>query len=367
MTSGSFRFEGFVLDCEERHLRRNGLPVELTGRYFDALALMLRHPGTLISRDRFLDEVWCGVPVTDEALTQCVRTIRRQLGDDAARPRFIETVPKYGYRFIAAVDRDDPPATPTGIEASEDTARPDYALRDFLLLGGAGTAGASVSGLIGGIAYGFVAASRAGAGAGGISALLVLLWLTIMVAATGGAGVSFGIAAAGFLRNRAWTIVGGAAGGAFVGGMVKLLGIDAFDLLLGRSPGDITGAPEGLVLGGAVGAAAWLVAGAGRPMRMRQQIAIAALAGGAGAFLIVFAGGRLMGGSLDLLASTFPTSRLRIYPAHGFSGGFGSIFPIVSGVGEGVLFSGCIVTAMLLARSAISARRKRHTPGAAQI
>src|SRR6185503_19790630 len=58
-----------------------------------------------ISKDRFLDEVWRGVPVTDEALTQCIKTLRRQLGDDAARPRFIETVPKHGYRFVAPVER----------------------------------------------------------------------------------------------------------------------------------------------------------------------------------------------------------------------------------------------------------------------
>ena len=50
-----------------------------------------------------MGEVWRGIPVTDEALTQCIRTLRKQLGDDAARPRFIETVPKNGYRFVAPV------------------------------------------------------------------------------------------------------------------------------------------------------------------------------------------------------------------------------------------------------------------------
>ena len=65
-----------------------------------------------MSKDRFLDEVWRGVPVTDEALTQCVRTLRRQLGDDAAEPRFIETVPKHGYRFIAPVRMAEDQAVP---------------------------------------------------------------------------------------------------------------------------------------------------------------------------------------------------------------------------------------------------------------
>src|SRR3954470_6303815 len=102
--AGSFVFEQFVLDPEDRQLRRGADPVELNGRYFDALALLVREAGKLVSKDRFLDEVWRGVPVTDEALTQCVRTLRRQLGDDAAQPRFIETVPKHGYRFVATVE-----------------------------------------------------------------------------------------------------------------------------------------------------------------------------------------------------------------------------------------------------------------------
>src|SRR3954452_17388738 len=99
---GSFAFEGFVLDTRERRLISGDQPVELNGRYLDALALLVRDCGRLVPKDQFLDEVWRGVPVTDEALTQCIKTLRKQLGDDAGRPRFIETVPKHGYRFIAA-------------------------------------------------------------------------------------------------------------------------------------------------------------------------------------------------------------------------------------------------------------------------
>src|SRR6186997_1080775 len=101
---GSFRFESFELDPGNRRLCRDGVPVELNARYLDALALLVNEQGRLVSKDRFLDEVWRGVPVTDEALTQCIKTLRRQLGDDAANPRFIETVPKHGYRFLASVE-----------------------------------------------------------------------------------------------------------------------------------------------------------------------------------------------------------------------------------------------------------------------
>src|SRR6186713_2008256 len=104
MSSGRFRFDGFLLDPADRRLTRDGVAVDVNARYLDALALLVREHGKLVSKDRFLDEVWRGVPVTDEALTQCIKTLRRQLGDNVANPRFIETVPKHGYRFIAPVE-----------------------------------------------------------------------------------------------------------------------------------------------------------------------------------------------------------------------------------------------------------------------
>ena len=89
-----FRFDRFVVDGSQRQLKCDGSPVEVNSRYLDALLLMVRNPGQLITRDRFLDDVWSGIPVTDEALSQCIANLRRTLGDDASKPRFIETVPK---------------------------------------------------------------------------------------------------------------------------------------------------------------------------------------------------------------------------------------------------------------------------------
>jgi DNA-binding winged helix-turn-helix (wHTH) protein len=353
MTSGSFRFDRFYLDPGNRQLRLAGAPVELNARYLDALALLLREAGKLVSKDRFLEEVWRGVPVTDEALTQCIKTLRRQLGDDAARPRFIETVPKHGYRFIAPVEwieGDQPPVVAAGPRAQ---VAQGYDWRQFLMLGGAGTIGAGVAGAIGGLVYGFAGASQPLApNIGAVSVLLVLLWLTIAAALMGGAGVSFGIAAAGFARPRYWTIIGGALGGLVVGGAVKLLGLDAFNLLLGQSPGDITGAAEGAALGGAVGFGAWLASRGGQPRSLRRSVALAGLAGGAAGVLIPLLGGRLMGGSLDLLAGSFSDSRLRLDPIGGLfaENGFGPISQAVTGGLEGLLFGGCIVGAMILAR-----------------
>ncbi|WP_119679537.1 winged helix-turn-helix domain-containing protein [Indioceanicola profundi] len=220
MDSGGFRFQRFFLDTRERQLLLDDVPVEMNSRYFDALVLLVREQGKLVSKDRFFEEVWRGVPVTDEALTQCIKTLRRQLGDSAASPCFIETVPKHGYRFIAPVEwvgHEAAPPAQAAVPASSTAIAPrPYSWQQFLLLGGAGMTGAGVSGIIGGLFYGFVGASHPlQPGMGAVSVLLVLTCLTILMALVGGAGVSFGIAAAGFASSRLWqwSVAGGAAGG----------------------------------------------------------------------------------------------------------------------------------------------------------
>ena len=116
-----YRFDAFLLDTDDRRLSRDGVPVEVSQRYLDALALLVGEAGRLVTKERFMAEVWAGVPVTDEALTQGIRTLRRALGDDAQVPRFIATVPKHGYRFVAEVTR--AAATPSSAAAPSDTLR----------------------------------------------------------------------------------------------------------------------------------------------------------------------------------------------------------------------------------------------------
>lgn len=351
MTSRSFRFGTFTLDADNRRLAREGQPLELNGRYLDALVLLVSEAGRLVSKERFLADVWRGVPVTDEALTQCIRVLRRQLGDDAAAPRFIETVPKHGYRFIAPVslggdDRYEVAAEPLRPPATSSR------VRRFWRLGGAATLGGALAGVIGGLFYGFGGASEAlGAGMGATSILAVLVAVTALVATLGAVGVGFGIAAAGLVteRPRGWIVLGGAGGGMLVGALVKLIGLDAFGLLFGHSPGDITGAFEGALLGGAVGLGAWLARGQARSLR--RGIAVAAFIGGAAGLLIALLGGRMMGGSLDLLARSLPASRLRLDPIGALFGepAFGPVSHAVTGALEGALFAAGIVGGMILA------------------
>jgi DNA-binding winged helix-turn-helix (wHTH) protein len=357
IASGSFRFDRFLLHVTDRRLLADGAPVELNSRYLDALALLVSEPGKLVAKQRFLDEVWRGVPVTDEALTQCIKTLRRQLGDDAANPRFIETVPKHGYRFVAPVT--------LASDEQVHVARPrDW--RTFRLLGFAGTMGGGAAGLIGGLIYGFAAASSPAVG--GTSVLLVLVFITVLVGLLGGAGVAFGIASARIAPSRAWhwTMLGGAAGGMVVGAFVKLLGIDAFNLLLGRAPDGITGAAEGAILGGAIGLGAWLARG----RSLRLSVALSGLAGAAAGAIIPLLGGRLMGGSLVSLASQFPGSRLSLDVLGRLVGeaGFGPRTMVVTGALEGSLFGACLLGAMVIAlrgglRSAGTAARPFPYPG----
>jgi DNA-binding winged helix-turn-helix (wHTH) protein len=360
MAPGRYRFEGFLLDPRDRQLRLDDARVELNARYLDALALLVSEQGRLVSKDRFLEEVWRGVPVTDEALTQCIRTLRRQLGDDAVRPRFIETVPKHGYRFIATVERLDEetadavaPAT-VPVQGSRAGGLPEVAF-----LGVAGMAGGGGAGALGGLFYGLVGASQPLQGSmGAASVLLVLISLTVLVGLVGGVGVGAGVASAGFASGRPgpWSILGGALGGMIVGAVVKLLGTDAFNLLFGQSPGDITGAIEGALLGAAVGLGAWLASRGPRSLPLRRSVAATAVAGGLAGAAIPLLGGRLMGGSLDQLAARFPQSRLRLDQIGTLFGetGLGPVSQVVTGALEGALFSACVVGAMILARRSLS-------------
>lgn len=329
-------------------LRHDDAVLNVSTRYFDALVLLVGEAGALVSKDRFMDEVWRGVPVTDEALTQCIRTLRRVLGDDATRPRFIETVPKHGYRFVAAVERSE------GQKVTADKVV-EHVWRDFFALGSAGVVGGGLAGLFGGIFYGFAGAAQPLApGMEAASIVLVLTSLTVLIALIGAAGVSFGIAATRFTGNQSWqrSVVGGALGGLLVGGIVKLLGLDAFNLLLGQSLGNITGAPEGFALGGAVGLGVWLSNRGNVDGTLFRKIAPAAFLGGIAGAAIPTLGGRLLGGSLALLAELLPQSRLRLDQIGAFFGeaGFGRISQIMTGALEGTLFAACIAGAILLAR-----------------
>lgn len=122
--SGIVRFGGFELDPATGELWRHGEPVYLPPQPARLLALLARTPGRIVSRDRIQDEVWSDTVVEfDQAINNAIRQVRDALGDDASDPRFIETVPRRGYRFIARVEPVRPDAGPT--ERRDGEAAPD--------------------------------------------------------------------------------------------------------------------------------------------------------------------------------------------------------------------------------------------------
>ena len=362
-----YRFDDFLLDVSNRQLWRGGTPIDLNARYFDALVLLVREHGQLVEKDRFFAEVWGDVVVSDGALTQCIKDVRRQLGDDAANPRYVQTVPRHGYRFIGPVEavapeavapaEPSPPAGPgdhSGGPPTRHAAR--LSLQGAALWGSAGALGGGFAGVLGGLLYGSALAyTPADAGMGTASILVVLLSLNVLVGLVGGAGVSFGMAAVSWVTHRAprWSVAGAALGGLLVGGGVKLLGVDAFNLLFGRAPAGITGGLEGAALGAALALGARLGGGPDAASRWRPVVG-AGVAGAVAGALIPAAGGRLMGGSLELLARSFDGSRLQLDALGRFFGEvhFGHTTQVVLGGIEGLLFGSCVVGALVLARRA---------------
>ena len=93
----------FILDAATYRLTRDGAPIALSPKAIDLLFLFAERPGLLLTKDAIFTELWPDVTVTDNALTQVVSEIREALDDQPASPRFVETVPRRGYRFVAEV------------------------------------------------------------------------------------------------------------------------------------------------------------------------------------------------------------------------------------------------------------------------
>jgi DNA-binding winged helix-turn-helix (wHTH) protein len=97
-----YRFAGFVLSPRQRVLLRGDQPLTLIPRYFDLLVFLVERRGDAVHRRDIFDRVWADVIVSDSALSQAIRTLRRTLGDDVREPTFIRTVSRHGYQFVCA-------------------------------------------------------------------------------------------------------------------------------------------------------------------------------------------------------------------------------------------------------------------------
>ena len=433
-------------------------------RCFDLLVLLVERRNEAVSRGEILDTVWSDVVVTDGALSQAVRILRRTLGDDPREPTFIRTVQRHGYRFVCddvVEEPDDGPpelvwtaaAEPVGaataklvgtttVETGRAATAPDASdsfdraletlladdsrdaeatdvrrrqaaealhqlgtaetldrldrreghavarayLRDtrwdvpgagpvplfgypgwltaayvlFLLrirrgarlagrrwtaaAAGGATAGA-IAGLLGGLVLRFGPGSTAG---DGVVAMLPLLGTAIGGVAAAGVGAGLAAAEATFrARRRLALAVAGASSGLAIGATAHFLGRLVLEGLFGRDLSPLTGAVEGLVLGGAVGLGYGLATptaegGMATPQGL-ARVRVALLTGLACALAAGMLGwsGRFLGAmSLDFMAQSFPGSQVGLAPLARLLGEQepGIVTRVAISVFEGLLF-----------------------------
>src|SRR5215207_1511611 len=101
-------FDEFTLDGANFGLYRNGEPKPLPPRAFDLLLYLVKNRERVVEKQELFEQIWHESFVTDNALTRAIKDIRKELDDEAASPRFIQTVVKRGYRFIGELR--DPPS-----------------------------------------------------------------------------------------------------------------------------------------------------------------------------------------------------------------------------------------------------------------
>ena len=98
-----FEFGRFRLDRTERFLFQDGAAVPLSPRLFDTLLVLVENRGHVVEKNDLMQKVWNDVAVEENNLTQSISALRKILGDNLNGPKFIETIPKRGYRFVAPV------------------------------------------------------------------------------------------------------------------------------------------------------------------------------------------------------------------------------------------------------------------------
>src|SRR5687767_1941559 len=125
-----FRFGDFVLDGTQRRLLRSGEDVYLPPKTLELLLHLLRNRGRVLSKDELLEAVWPDVNVVENTLAQRIREIREALGDGAHGARFIKTVPKVGYQFIAELDDDTAGVNAPSPSVRLEAAEPDVAANE---------------------------------------------------------------------------------------------------------------------------------------------------------------------------------------------------------------------------------------------
>ena len=118
----TFRFGPFELDTQCGQLRKDGVGLKLQGQPIQVLEILLQNPGQLVTREEIRQRLWTSDTFVDfdHSLNTAVKKLRQTLGDEADTPRYIETLPRRGYRFIGNVIADDNRNKISGVEQPTD-------------------------------------------------------------------------------------------------------------------------------------------------------------------------------------------------------------------------------------------------------
>ena len=127
MTRPTYRFGPFLLDLGSRRLTQDGAAVAVTVKAFDILAALVEHAGQVVDKDELMRRVWPDAIVEEANLSQQIFLLRRALGEGPKDHRFIATVPRRGYRFVAGITTlaDEPSAPAAASEPDRGTAAVD--------------------------------------------------------------------------------------------------------------------------------------------------------------------------------------------------------------------------------------------------
>ena len=98
-----YEFGSFLLDPVKRHLLREGEPVPLTRKVFETLLLLVQNGGKVLEKDEMMKILWPDTIVEEANLSQNIFTLRKTLGESPDEHKYIETIPRRGYRFVAHV------------------------------------------------------------------------------------------------------------------------------------------------------------------------------------------------------------------------------------------------------------------------
>ena len=100
-----YAFDNFRIDLAERVLLREDSEISLTPKVFDTLLVLIENAGRIVEKEELIRKVWQERFVQENNLTFNIKMLRKALGDSAGDPRFIETIPRRGYRFIGKVEK----------------------------------------------------------------------------------------------------------------------------------------------------------------------------------------------------------------------------------------------------------------------